>query len=87
VALGDTEPGLASRGLRSTVSVPVADVMRAEVRRLDRGRTGVFVGGSAFVAYLVTRWAFDVLDPTKDPNDGGEGGVDNARVVMFRLRW
>lgn len=86
VALRNAEPGLASRGLRSTVAVPVADVERAEVRHLDKGRTGVFIGAGGFAAYLVTRWAFNVLDPSSDPSDGG-GGTDNAGIVLFRLRW
>lgn len=86
VALSNGDPRLASRGLRSTVSVPVADLERVEVRHLEKGRTGALIGAGGFVAYIVTKWAFNVLDPSSDPSDGG-GGVDNAGIVLFRLRW
>jgi len=86
VALRNPDPLAGSRGLRSTVAVPVADVQRAEVRHLDKGRTGVMVGASGIAAYFLTRWAFDVILPNKEPGDDG-GGTDNARVVLFRLGW
>ncbi|MDP2955110.1 MAG: hypothetical protein Q8N53_01705 [Longimicrobiales bacterium] len=86
VALGGGDPRVASRGLRSSVAVPTADVSRLEVRQLEKGRTGALIGASGFVAYLVTKWAFNVLDPSSDPSDGG-GGTDNARFVLFRLGW
>lgn len=86
VALGEGDPGLSSRGLRSTVAVPMVEVERVEVRRLEKGRTAALVFGGGLGAYLVTEWAFKVLDPSSDTNDGG-GGPDNARLVLFRLRW
>jgi hypothetical protein len=86
VPLVGVDPRLADRGLRSTVSVPVADVRRAELRRLDKGRTGALIGGGGVVALLLTRWAFNVLDPAGD--DGPPGPpANNARWVLFRLRW
>ena len=87
VALGKGDPRLASRQLRSTVTVPMADVQRLELRRMEKGRTALLIGGGTLGAYLITTWAFNVLDPSSDPSDGGGGGVDNARLVLFRLRW
>ncbi len=87
VPLGKGDPGLSSRQLRSTVTLPMADVRRVELRRFEKGRTALLVGGGTVGAYIITTWAFNVLDPSSDPNDGGGGGVDNARIVLFRLRW
>lgn len=87
VPLSGVDPRLADRGLRSTVSVPVADVQRLELRELEKGRTAALIGGGGVVAFFVTRWAFNVLDPSSDSSDGGGGGVDNAGWVLFRLRW
>jgi len=86
VPVGKGDPGASARQLRSTVTVPMADVRRVELRRFERGRTAALVGGGGLGAYLIATWAFNVLDPSSDPNGGG-GGVDNARVVLFRLRW
>jgi hypothetical protein len=85
--LGKGDAGVSARGLRSTVTVPMADVQRLELRRFEKGRTALLVGGGTLGAYFITRWAMDVLDPSSDPNGGGSGGVDNARLVLFRLRW
>jgi len=87
VAVGRGEPGVATRQLRQTVSVPWGDVERLEVRRLEKGRTAALIGGGGLAAAVVTAWAFNVLDPSPGPSDGGGGGVDNAGVVLFRLRW
>ncbi len=87
VALPKPDPRLASQGFRSTVSVPVADVQRAEARSLDKGRTGLVIGGGVLGAYLITKWAFNVLDPGPDGGDATSPGADNARFVLFRLRW
>ena len=87
VPLGKGDPGMASRQLRTTVTLPMADVQRVELRRFEKGRTAALIGGSGAAAYLIGKWALDVLDPSSDPNDGGGGGVDNARLVLFRLRW
>lgn len=86
VALGRRDPGASSRQLRSVVTVPMTDVDRLELRRFERGRTALLIGGGTLGAYVLTSWAFDVLDPSSDPSDG-PGGVDNARIVLFRLRW
>jgi hypothetical protein len=87
VPLGKGDPGLASRQLRSSVTVPMADVQRLELRRFEKGRTALLIGGGTVGAYILTTWAFNVLDPSSDTSDGGGGGVDNARFVLFRLRW
>ncbi|HSW28750.1 MAG TPA: hypothetical protein VLH75_04555 [Longimicrobiales bacterium] len=87
VALGKGDPGASSRQLRSTVTVPMADVQLLELRRMEKGRTALLIGGGTLGAYLITTWAFNVLDPSSDPSDGGGGGVDNARFVLFRLSW
>lgn len=87
VPLGKGDPGASTRQLRSTVMVPVADVRRVELRQFDRGRTALLIGGGTLGAYVISAWAFNVLDPSSDPGDQGGGGVDNARIVLFRLRW
>ena len=87
VPLGKGDPGMASRQLRSTVTVPMADVRRVELRRFEKGRTALLIGGGTLGAYLVTTWAFNVLDPSSDPTDGPGDGVNNARFVLFRLSW
>lgn len=87
VPLGKGDPGASARQLRSTVTVPMADVRRVELREFDRGRTALLVGGGSLGAYFLSTWAFNVLNPSSDPGDAGGGGVDNARFVLFRLRW
>ena len=87
VPVGRGEPGVATRQLRQTVSVPMADVLRVELRRFEKGRTAAAIAGGGVAAAIVTVWAFNVLDPSPGPSDGGGGGVDNARLVLFRLRW
>jgi hypothetical protein len=87
VALGRGDPGLSSRQLRSTVTVPMADVQRLELRRWEKGHTALLIGGGTLGAFLITKWAFNVLDPSSDPSDGSGGVVNNARFVLFRLGW
>jgi hypothetical protein len=87
VPLGKGDPGLSARQLRTTVTVPMADVRRVELRNLDRKRTALLIGGGTLGAYLITTWAFDILDPSSDPNEGPGTVVNNARLVLFRLRW
>ncbi|NJD17999.1 MAG: hypothetical protein FIA95_01755 [Gemmatimonadetes bacterium] len=87
VPLGKGDPGLASRQLRSKVTLPMTDVQRLELRRFEKGRTALLMGGGTLGAFLITTWAFIVLDPSSDPNGGGGGGVNNAGIVLFRLRW
>jgi len=86
VALGSGDPLSASRGLRGTVSIPITDVERLEVRHLERGRTAAAVGAGVLLGFVVLDWAFNILNPSEAPNDD-TGGVDNARVMLFRWRW
>ena len=85
VALGPGQPGNVGLGLRSTVAIPMPDVARMEVRRLQRGRTAAAVGLGAVLAYAVTEWAFNVSNPGKE--GGSPNGGDNALIAVFRLRW
>lgn len=85
VAVEPGEPGSPSLGLRSTVTVPVSEVERMEVRRLQKRRTAVAVGVGALLAYVATDWAFNVSNPNKPGSV--PGGENNARLVRFRLRW
>lgn len=85
VARGDA--GMASRQLRSAVSVPMADVQQVELRRFEKGRTGAVAGGGLLASYIILRWAFNVLDPSPDGGDATPPGADNARFVLFRLSW
>ena len=86
VALSNGDPLVPSRGLRGTVSVPVADVERLEVRRLEKGRTAIVVTTGALLGFAVLEWAFNITNANEQGGDD-PGGVNNARVVFFRLRW
>ena len=61
--------------------------MRLSRKSPEKRRTALLIGGGTVGAYLITRWAMDVLDPSSDTNNGPGGGVDNAQLVLFRLRW
>lgn len=86
VVLGSGDPLSASRGLRGTVSIPIRDVERLEVRHLERGRTAAAVGAGALLGFVVLDWAFNIILPSESPGEQ-PGGVDNARIVLFRLGW
>ena len=86
VPLSNGDPLTPLRGLRGTVSVPVADVERFEVRRLQKGRTAATVATGALLGFAVLEWAFNITNPNKEGGDE-PGGVNNARVELFRLRW
>ena len=86
VALSNSGPLTPLRGLRGTVSVPVADVERLEVRRLQKGRTAAAVTTGALLGFAVLEWAFNVTKPNKEGGDD-PGEVNNARVVLFGFRW
>jgi hypothetical protein len=85
VALSNGDPLVPSRGLRGTVSVPVADVERLEVRRLEKGRTAIVVGAGALLGFAMLEWAFNITNPNEQGGDE-PGGVNNT-IVFFRLRW
>ena len=85
VPLSNGEPLAWSRGLRGTVLVPVAEVERLEVRRLQKGRTAAVVATGAVLGLVVLKWAFDVALPTNQ--GGGEpGGGNNMRSALLQLR-
>ncbi len=86
MALSNGDPLTPLRGLRGTVSVPVADVERLEVRRLQKGRTAAAVTTGALLGFAVLEWAFNVTNPNKEGGDE-PGGVNQARVVLFGFRW
>ncbi|HSM59909.1 MAG TPA: hypothetical protein VK849_03885 [Longimicrobiales bacterium] len=85
VALASPVDGATDRRLRGTVTIPVEAVETLEVRRLDRVRTGVLVGASAVIAAVLVDAAFDIRGGKEGTDD--PGGVDNARITWFRLRW
>ncbi|NJD09577.1 MAG: hypothetical protein FIB01_03715 [Gemmatimonadetes bacterium] len=86
VALSSGDPLMPTRGLRGTVSVPVAELERLEVRHFQKGRTAAVVGTGALLGLVLLNWAFDVSNPNTVGDDGG-GGPNNARIPLFRLRW
>ena len=86
VALSNGDPATPLRGLRGTVAVPVTDVQRLEVRRLQKGLTAAAVTTGALLGFAVLEWAFNITNPNEEGGDD-PGGVNNARVELFRLRW
>jgi hypothetical protein len=77
--------GAASRGLRSTMSIPLSAVEAVEVRRLDRLRTYSLVGVGALLSYIIVDASFDIRNAKEGPE--GSDNVDNAVLTLFRIRW
>lgn len=73
----------AGRGLRGTVSIPVGGVQELEVRSPDRLRTLGLVGSGAILAVVILDAAFDIRNAREGSDD--PGGVNNARIVVFRV--
>jgi hypothetical protein len=76
--------GISSRSVASRVSLTSGDIARLELKELDRGRTALFVGGSALFAGLLVTLAFSTY------GRGSEGGgppVDEALVPLLTIRW
>lgn len=76
--------GSSMETLHQRVSIPRADLVELETRRLDRFRTAALAGG---VALIVATVAVQALknDRGSDRPPGGGGGAD-ARVPLWRLR-
>lgn len=85
VALDPSSSGTPSRGLRGAVALPLSDIERVELRRLDRVRTGASVGALVLLGAAVLDLAFDIRNAREGTDD--PGGVDNARIVLLRWRW
>lgn len=85
VLLGIPEEGAASRGLRGTVSIPAGAVESVEVRRLDKLRSGGLVGAGVALAWVILDASFNINNP--NPPADEPGGVNNARITLFHLRW
>jgi hypothetical protein len=71
--------------LHQRVSIPRADLVELETRRLDRFRTAAVAGGVALVVGAVVIKSLD-SDPGSDRPPGGGGGVD-ARLPLWGLRF
>lgn len=77
--------GAASRGLRSTVSIPRSAVEEVEVRRLDRLRTFSLVGVGVVLSAIIVDASFDIRNANEGPE--GSDNVNNAVLTLFRIRW
>ncbi len=76
--------GVSSRTLASRVSLQARELAGLELKQLDRGRTALFLGGSALMAGILVTLAFSTY------GRGSEGGgppVDEAVVPLFTIRW
>lgn len=71
--------------LHQRVSIPRADLVELETRRLDRFRTAALAGGVALVVGVVVIKSLE-QDPGRDGPPGGGGGTD-ARLPLWRLRF
>jgi hypothetical protein len=69
VPLGEAYRG---RPLYQQVELPAKDILRLELRKLDRSRTGLLVGGVAALATAVTVRILTGGEPGRPPGDGGE---------------
>lgn len=65
-------PAFGSQPLYQRIAVTPQDVLRVDVRRLHRGKTGALVVTVALAATLVTLGALGKLNPGS--SDGGGGG-------------
>ena len=76
--------GVSARRLRARVTLPARDLVSLELRQLDRKRTAFFVAGSGALAALLVKLAFDT---SGGGSESGGGGVDEAVVPIFSVRW
>lgn len=85
VLVESSPDGSVSRGMRSTVSVPLSAVEAVEVRRLDRLRTFSLVGLGALLSYVIVDASFDIRNAKEGPES--PDNVNNAVLALFRIRW
>jgi hypothetical protein len=76
--------GSSMETLHQRVSIPRADLVELETRRLDRFRTAALAGGVVFIVGTIAIKALK-NDPGTDRSPGGGGGTD-VRVPLWRLR-
>lgn len=74
-----------SRGLRSTVSIPMRAVEQVEVRSLDRARTGGLVAAGALLAWIIVDASFDIHNAKEGTDEPGD--TNQARITLFRWGW
>ena len=71
--------------LYQRLSIPRADLVEIETRRLDRARTGAVAGGMALVVGTLVITSLRG-DPGKDGPPGSGGGTD-TRLPVWRIRF
>jgi hypothetical protein len=72
VRTGSGSPAFGSQPMYQRIGVAPQDILRVDVRRLHRGKTGALMVTAALVATLVTLGALGKLNPGGP--DGGGGG-------------
>jgi hypothetical protein len=77
--------GGAPERLHQRVSIPRADLLELETRKLDRVRTGALAGAATLVVGTVVIRAIRG-DPGKEQLPGGDGG-NEVRIPLAGFRW
>jgi hypothetical protein len=83
VPVATRQVGFLSSQLDQRVTLPVADVVQVESRKVSGLRTAALtVAGTALIGYAIV----EVVHGARDPVPGNGGDPDNLRIPLFKVR-